>query len=163
MAATLEFSVRPVTASVSAPSSSPPSSPPPSPPAAESVAQAPPAAASPIPATATGVPSGPTGDEFAGYLSRRELTQPAEPTGLIDFPFPEEVQGTVNLRVQVSVFVDETGAVRHVRIDTPDVHPAFEQAIRDSLQSARFTPGKVGSEAVRSRLRLEVEFSNVGR
>lgn len=103
------------------------------------------------------------GDEFDAYVPRSRLETPPAPTTIVDVRSPEELKGVVDLRVEFTLFIDETGKVRRVRIETPGVHPAFERAIADSFEPVPFTPGRVDGEAVRSRIRLEVEFSNVRR
>lgn len=112
-------------------------------------------------APATAPAAAGTGPE-ASYLPRGELTVPPRPLGPVDVPFPPDVEGMVDLRVRITLFIDERGAVQRVRVDTPDVHPAFERSIREAFGQARFSPGELDQVAVRSQLRLEVEFSAPG-
>lgn len=95
----------------------------------------------------------------APYLPRAQLTVPARIMGSAHVPFPDEVVGVVDLKVQLTLFIDESGKVQRVRIDTANVHSAFEKAIRDTFSEARFSPGEVNQVPVRSQMRLEVEFS----
>lgn len=97
-------------------------------------------------------------DPWAGYVPRGELTRAPRPLTTIPLPFPPEVEGLVDLRVRVTLFIDETGRVQRVRLDTPGVPPAFARTIIETFGQARFAPGEQGSVAVRSQLRLEVEF-----
>lgn len=99
------------------------------------------------------------GEGQADYLPRKLLTVGAAPIGDIQVPFPVNVSGVVDLRVKVSLFIDETGRVRRVRFDTPDVAPAFVTAILDTFGSARFKPGELNAVAVKSQLPLEVQFA----
>lgn len=92
------------------------------------------------------------------YLPRSRLTTPPRPVAQVQVPFPPEVKGLVDLRVQVALFIDSSGTVRRVRLDTGGVPAAFVQAIHDAFLSARFTPGEVESQPVPSMIRLEVEF-----
>lgn len=94
----------------------------------------------------------------APYLPRGQLTVPPRLVGHVDVPFPSDVDGTVDLKVRVTLFIDERGAVQKLRLDTPDVHPAFERSIREAFAAARFSPGELDSVAVRSQVRLEIEF-----
>lgn len=98
------------------------------------------------------------GDD-APYLPRRLLTVPPTLLGAVDVPFPEDVPGLVDLKVQITLFIDEDGRVRRIRVDTPQqVHPAFERVLRETWGEARFTPGELHQVPVRSQIRLEVDF-----
>jgi TonB family protein len=92
------------------------------------------------------------------YLPRGELTVAPKLLGTADVPFPEDVAGIVHLAVRITLFIDEQGSVQRIRIDTPDVHPAFERAIRQAFAAARFSPGELHQVPVRSQMRLEVDF-----
>lgn len=84
----------------------------------------------------------------------------------MEVPFPKGVEGIVKLKVQVDLFIDEFGTVRRLRIENPgNLHPAFSQAVLDTFMPVQFSPGKVDAVAVRSQLRIEVEFlaSNAAR
>ncbi|QJW83521.1 hypothetical protein HK414_03240 [Ramlibacter terrae] len=61
----------------------------------------------------------------------------------VQVPFPDMVGGFVDLKVRITLFIDEQGTVRRVRIDSPDVPPLFEQTIRDTFAQARFKPGEL--------------------
>jgi len=98
----------------------------------------------------------------APYLPRGELTVPPSPIGIVDVPFPEDVAGLVDLKVRITLFIDEEGAVQRIRLDTPDVHPSFERAIRETFSAAKFHPGERDQVAVRSQMRLEVDFQAPG-
>ena len=94
----------------------------------------------------------------APYLPRGQLTVTPKLVGHVDVPFPADVDGTVDLKVRVTLFIDERGAVQKLRLDSPDVHPAFERSIREAFAAARFSPGEVDRVAVRSQVRLEIDF-----
>ena len=95
---------------------------------------------------------------YEDYLPRSKLSAAPRPLADVQVPFPEEVTGLVDLRVNVTLFVDEQGTVRHVRLDSADVAPAFALAILDTFLNARFKPGEVMNVPVRSQVRLEIEF-----
>jgi Gram-negative bacterial TonB protein C-terminal len=106
-----------------------------------------------------GQASGDNGDgAFMDYLPRSRLTVPPTPLTDVQVPFPDQVAGIVDLRVVVSLFIDETGAVRRVRLDNPAIPAAFAQSVIDTFLTARFTPGEVNTVPVRSHVRLEIEF-----
>ena len=111
------------------------------------------------PAASHGVPSAPVApaDPFLDYVPRSRLTVAPRPLSAVDVNFPS-VEGLVDLRVQVTLFIDESGTVRKVRIDTPDVPADFARAISESFLPARFQPGEVETVAVRSQIRLEIDF-----
>lgn len=91
------------------------------------------------------------------YLPRSQLTAAPKPFGDVAIPFPQ-VEGMVDLRVQLALFIDASGRVRRIRLDTPNVPPVFAQAIHEALLAARFIPGKLDAVPVASQIRIEVEF-----
>jgi hypothetical protein len=92
------------------------------------------------------------------YVPRGQLTRAPQPLAEVDVPFPQDVSGLVDLRVQVSLFIDETGQVRRVQFDSAAVPPAFARAVVDTFTRARFSPGEIGRAPVPSQIRIEVEF-----
>lgn len=98
----------------------------------------------------------------APYLPRGELTVPPRPLGVVDVPFPEDVPGVVDLKVRITLFIDERGSVQRIRLDGPEVHPSFERTIRETFAAAKFSPGERDQVAVRSQIRVEVEFQARG-
>jgi hypothetical protein len=108
-----------------------------------------------------GVPQATADDSNAGlldYLPPSRVSVPPKPLRPRDVPFPEGVEGSVDLRVMVSLFIDEAGKVRRVRLDTPDIPAAFANSIISTFLSTEFTPGKVDAVPVRSLVRIEVAF-----
>jgi periplasmic protein TonB len=97
-------------------------------------------------------------DAFLDYLPRDRLTVPPTPLTDVQVPFPEQVAGTVNLRVVASLFIDEFGKVRRVRLDSPGVPSAFAHVIIDTFLATRFKPAEIETAPVRSHVRLEIEF-----
>jgi TonB family protein len=115
------------------------------------------AAAAPAPTAAATTFSDPRAAD-APYLPRGQLTVPPTLVGHVDVPFPPDVDGTVDLKVRVTLFIDERGKVQKLRLDTPHVHPAFERSIREAFAAARFNPGELDRVPVRSQVRLEIDF-----
>lgn len=106
-----------------------------------------------------GQASGDAGDgAFVDYFPRSRLTAPPTPLTPVQVPFPEQVAGIVDLRVVVSLFIDELGRVRRVRLDNPAIPPAFAQTIVDTFAAIGFKPGEIDTVPVRSQMRLEIEF-----
>lgn len=103
-------------------------------------------------------PAAPQPAAAPAYLARGELTAPALLLSDVQVPFPDDVEGIVDLKVRVSLFVEADGSVARVRLDTPGVHPAFVRTVTEAFAGARFEPGRVGDQPVRALVRLEVEF-----
>ncbi len=94
----------------------------------------------------------------AKYLPRNRLSVVPQVLTNVDVQFPAEVSGIVNLKVQITLFIDEIGAVRRLRFDSAAIPSPFAAAVLDTFLKARFKPGEVDGVAVRSQIRLEVEF-----
>jgi hypothetical protein len=144
-----------------------PASAPPAAPAAETPSAAGPALpVPPAPASVAMVPAQaqataravPAAGAEAPYLPRGQLTVAPHPLREVDVPFPPDVSGIVELRVPLSVFIDESGLVRRVQLDRPEVPPAFARAVAETFRAIPFKPGEIDGVAVRSQIHLEVEF-----
>lgn len=92
------------------------------------------------------------------YLPRPLLSVAPRPLASIDIPFPAEGLVAVSLATELSLFIDETGVVRHVRVDGAALPPALEEAARTSFLNARFAPGEVDGTPVRALIRVAVSF-----
>jgi periplasmic protein TonB len=62
------------------------------------------------------------------------------------------------LTARITLFIDEKGTVRRLRFDSAGIPSAFATSVLDTFLNARFKPGEVDGVAVRSQVRLEVEF-----
>lgn len=109
------------------------------------------------PAVAPVPPGTPDGLE---YLARDRLSVVPAPVEEVVVPFPESMGYEFRAGVRLALFIDETGAVRHVRVEQSNVGPDFEQAARGAFLAARFTPGEVDGRPVKSVVRVEVEFES---
>jgi TonB family protein len=94
------------------------------------------------------------------YVPRGLLSVVPVPLAAIDVPFPESAGGWFEATVQLSVFIDEAGVVQRLRVDRSLGGPALESAAIDAFRQARFSPGQVDGRAVRSLIRVEVEFES---
>ncbi len=56
------------------------------------------------------------------------------------------------------MFIDETGKVVRVRVETQAFPPEMQEAARSAFMDAIFTPGLVDGLPVRSKIRVEVTF-----
>jgi len=108
------------------------------------------------PTRALGPDSGERGVEE--YLPRNRLSVAPEVLTSVDVQFPAGVTGIVDLKARITLFVDEKGAVRRLRFDSAGIPASFAASVLDTFLNARFKPGEVDGVAVRSQVRLEVEF-----
>jgi hypothetical protein len=92
------------------------------------------------------------------YLPRGKLSIAPQPVEELRVPFPTDIVGIVDMRVPVTLFIDERGIVQRVRFDGPDLAPGFARAILDTFLFARFRPGELHSVPVRSQMRIEIDF-----
>lgn len=99
----------------------------------------------------------------APYLPRGQLTVPPRVLGPVDVPFPEDVNGFVDLRVRLTLFIDEEGTVQRVRVDSAELHPSFHRILQQTFGAARFAAGELHGQPVRSQMRLEVDFAAPNR
>jgi hypothetical protein len=90
------------------------------------------------------------------------LSRAPSPQASIEIPFPPDVDNEVHLTAALSLFIDETGVVQQVRIDSPILPPPMEEAARTAFLRARFSPGEVDGRPVRSLVRVEVTFDSEG-
>ena len=58
------------------------------------------------------------------------------------------------------LYIEATGEVRRVSIETPGLAPPFAEAVQAAFTQARFAPGELDGVPVASQLRLEVEFGD---
>ncbi len=104
-----------------------------------------------------------SGAQLAGlarldYVPRELLSRPPRPVSDIGIPSPDTGSVEFDLSVELTLFIDETGAVQRVRIEDPGLAPTLEQAAAAVFQAARFTPGEMDGVAVRSMVRVAVRF-----
>lgn len=106
---------------------------------------------------ATSVAPGPLS---AKYFSTRDLDQRPEPLQQIDPEFPLTVDPGVRGSVVVRLLLDSAGQVEKViplRSNPPGL---FDEAVIKAFADARYTPGKIGKNAVKVQLVIEVEFES---
>jgi periplasmic protein TonB len=111
----------------------------------------------PLPSFGLVVPDFDSDDD---YYVRSMLTlapRPVDPI-LVDYPTIDKDQG--HYRSELTLFIDETGRVVRVRVDGASLPPALEAAARSAFTNARFLAGQADGRAVKSRIRIEVEFDN---
>ncbi len=115
------------------------------------------AIAPPAPAAKDEAPDATEKDD-AVYLPRRQLDQPPRPMASVDLFWPDDGPPAGHFVEVVSLFIDEAGVVQRVRIDGPGLPDSLQAVAREAFLRARFTPGLLAGQPVRSWIRLEVEF-----
>ncbi len=122
---------------------------------------------SPAPEAPTGVAPEPQPKVDAGadasadpddrYLPRSALSRAPAALQQVELPYPEAAP-LGQYRAVLTLFIDAQGRVRRVRA-APGLPAALEEAARQAFLAANFSPGEVDGRAVRSQMRVEVEFS----
>ncbi|MFM2053735.1 MAG: hypothetical protein RL456_1772 [Pseudomonadota bacterium] len=119
--------------------------------------------AAPAPDLLAGLPApaaGPAADGEDTYLGAEHLSRRPAPLGPVDLPYPADAPAG-QFRAVLVLFIDDDGAVRRIRIEEVGeggLPEALQDAARQTFLAARFAPGEREGRAVRSRLRIEVEF-----
>ena len=98
-------------------------------------------------------------DQF-DYVPREFLSLAPAPLSAIEVPFPDSVTGEVKIDVQLALFIDESGVVQRVRVEGAGLPPVFEDAAAAAFRQARFTPGQVDGQVVRSLIKVAVTFES---
>ncbi|MEY8690168.1 MAG: energy transducer TonB [Leptothrix sp. (in: b-proteobacteria)] len=96
------------------------------------------------------------------YLPRSALTEGASPLDMVDLPYPDQAPSG-DFRAELTLFIDQDGSVRRVRIEEGALPAALADAARQAFLRARFAPGSIDGVAVRTRMRIEIEFSAAPR
>lgn len=103
---------------------------------------------------------GAAGDDDLYFPRSQLLVAPAaiDPV-VIDYP---RFDGDAGRYVaELSLFIDETGRVARIRVDSGSLPPALEDAARRAFTQARFRPGEAAEHGtVKSRIRIEVVFES---
>ncbi len=66
-------------------------------------------------------------------LPRNRLSVVPQVLTNVDVQFPAEVSGIVDLKVQITLFVDEEGTVRRLRFDSAAIPSSFAAAVLDTF------------------------------
>jgi len=62
--------------------------------------------------------------------------------------------------VVLTLFINERGTVDRVRLETPEVPAPLANAARETFRAATFDPGSIEGRAVKSQLKIEVDFES---
>lgn len=99
-------------------------------------------------------------DSASEYLPKPLLTQSPQTVAPVVVEFPLQVGDVGRFATVLALFIDETGAVRRIRVDGQSLPEPFEDAARKSFLNARFRPGQLHGQAVKSLVRIEVVFDS---
>lgn len=110
-----------------------------------------------LPASAASQVSAEVFDE-RDYLPRRELTAAPAPSHEVPLLWPSEGVPAGHYAEVLTLFIDETGQVRKVRVEGDGLPPLLKRQAQESFLGARFAPGQLHGQAVKSRIRIEVAF-----
>jgi periplasmic protein TonB len=99
-------------------------------------------------------------DSDGDYFPRAQLTLAPAPLASVVIDYPASENDPRRYHSELTLFIDETGRVVRVRVDGAALPPAFEEAARRAFTSARFHAGEADGRAVKSRIRVEVDFDN---
>ena len=98
-----------------------------------------------------------------GYVPRPLLSVAPEPVipVVIAVP-PAAAAGRLIGRYSavLALYIDEEGRVRRVEAESPALPEPMERAARQAFLAARFSPGQVAGQVVKSRIRVEVVFDD---
>jgi hypothetical protein len=98
-------------------------------------------------------------DDDDVYLARSLLAVPPAPLAPVIIPYPDVVATGERYSGELTLYIDETGAVVRVRAHDGALPPALEAAAREAFMSVRFRPGELADHGtVKSRIRIEVVF-----
>jgi len=78
----------------------------------------------------------------------------------VKLPFPDELNTRTRHTGVLALFIDELGVVRRVRAEGDALPPVLEAVATQAFLDARFKPGEVQGQPVRSLIRVEVVFDN---
>lgn len=98
------------------------------------------------------------------YFPRSQLAVVPAATDVVTIDYPVFAGDAGRYTAELSLFIDETGRVARVRVDSTGLPPALEEAARRAFSRVRFRPGEApGQGVVKSRIRVEVTFENTLR
>jgi protein TonB len=102
----------------------------------------------------------PTASQHADtYLPRSALDAGPRPLAPVIVAYPAGVPpGRDKVSMVLALYIDENGHVRRTEPQSEGLEPVFAQAAHDAFLQARFQPGELKGQAVKSRILIEVNF-----
>lgn len=95
------------------------------------------------------------------YHDPAELTEHAKVLNDINLDLPELNGMSDAGKVVLTLFINETGSVDSVEIETTDFDSALSQALARQFSGGIFQPAQISSATVKSRMRIEVLISPI--
>lgn len=131
-------------------------------PAPEPPVQAPantPADAAPLPQqTSLNTDEPPSASAAEVYHPRSELSIAPRLQGVLDIAFPPQEPKHLRHEATLAIYIDEHGHVRKVTPVQGELPKTFVEAARNAFLSARFQPGQLQGQAVKSFIHVAVVF-----
>lgn len=93
------------------------------------------------------------------YFFPSDLEQPPRALTALPEEFPELAGKTAAGRLVFSVLIDENGKVDEAINEMNTLSPEFVAPVQRAIEQMRFEPGIKGGKAVKSRTRIEVNFT----
>jgi hypothetical protein len=95
------------------------------------------------------------------FVARSLLSTPPVPLAPVIINYPD-FQGEASRYVgELTLFIDESGAVVRVKVEGSALPPLLEDAARNAFMQVRFRPGELTDHGVvKSRIRVEVVFES---
>ena len=97
-----------------------------------------------------------------GYVPRRWLTLVPQPVAPVLLPFPDSFNDRAHYKVVLNLFIEADGRVGRVQFEGLPLPEVLQHAAKTTFEHARFTPGQVRGRIVKSLIRVEVSFDNLG-
>lgn len=95
------------------------------------------------------------------FIARSLLSVAPLPLQPVTIDYPVFVGDAGRYVSELSLYIDETGTVVKVRVESDPLPPPLEAAARSAFMNLRFRPGEVADVGVvKSRIRVEVVFDN---
>lgn len=98
----------------------------------------------------------PLGIPLPHYYGPREVEVRARPVREIDLEPPEVRNFPGQGKLVLLLWINESGTVDRVDIDSSEVAEALRKIIVDQFRQAAFTPAQLDGKAVKSRMKIEV-------
>lgn len=114
-------------------------------------------------ATETPNQDGDSAIDLDGYVPRRWLTVAPRPTAPVVLPFPATFNDAAHYTVVLNLYIEADGRVGRIEFEGVPLPDLLARAARTTFENARFTPGQVKGRIVKSLIRVEVDFDNLGQ
>lgn len=92
------------------------------------------------------------------YHARSELSIAPRLQGVLDIVFPPQTPQHLRHEATLAIYIDEHGRVRKVTPVQGELPMNFVEAARNAFLSARFQPGQLQGQAVKSFIHVSVVF-----